>query len=544
MDRLRTTSLLAPALWFGIPLLAILLICLRFDFGAPVTDLFHEGEYFSSALSVAHADRYGFPVLVHGLLNYLPFEWASAVCGPDRSFACTRAINTFVVMCAMLAYLVCVWLLVGKRRNLWLASVIGVIALFLVINGRTPNLVYLHQGAPGIRDVLLFWELALLMVASGGARRALVLAALAGAGMVAAAGLFWAYNRGLIGIGLLGTYMAVRLVARRELSGPLAAGAGLAAGMGALYLTDPVAFAAHFSNILYWATHGALWYLPGSLFAKAVFLGLGLGLTAWVTLLLLRMRPPAPQMEIGVVLLVQMLAFLQVAQGRPDGVHFAFGLPAMLLLGLFALRLKAPSWVGTPGGAPLILTTLLLLILLDMNAPSPTLQPAVRQAARNFRALATGMPLNTQLFGPRERLAAQVLAQAGPCTYTLEGSGVLYALSGRPACSPFLYPAYVGPEDEMRLIAQLAQARPDALLVASRRWSMFVDDRTPSQRVPRVVQWIGRHYSHQYRIGDFVIRSDKQLSVPIDALRAANADTALFEPYDPPAPAPPAPVTR
>jgi hypothetical protein len=536
VDRSRTTLLLAPALWFGIPLLAVLLICLRFDFGAPVTDLFHEGEYLSSALSVAHADRYGFPVLVHGLLNYLPFEWASAVCGPDRSFACTRAINTFVVMFAMLAYLVCVWLLVRERRDLWLASVVSVVALFLMVNGRTPNLVYLHQGAPGIRDVLLFCELALLMIASGSARRAFVLAALAGAGMVAAVGLFWAYNRGLIGIGLLGTYMAVRLVARRELSGPLAAAAGLAAGMGALYLADPVAFAAHFSNILYWATHGDLWYLPGSLFGRAFFWGLGLGLVAWVALLLLRMRPPAPQLEMGAVLLVQMLAFLQVAQGRPDGVHFAFGLPAMLLLGLFALRLKAPSWVGTSGGAPLMLVTLVLLVLLDVNAPSPTLPPAARQTARNLRALATGMPRNAQLFGPRERLAAQVLAQAGPCTYALEGSGVLYALSGRPACSPFLYPAYVAPEDEMRLIAQLAQARPDALLVASRHWSMFVDDRTPAQRVPRLVQWIVRHYPHEYRVGDFVIRSDKQLSVPIAALRAANADTALFGPYDPPAP--------
>ena len=210
---------------------------------------------------------------------------------------------------------------------------------------------------------------------------------------------------------------------------------------------------------------------------------------------------------------------------------------AMLLLGLLALRLKAPSWIGASGGAALMLTTLVLLILLDMNAPSPTLQPVARQSARNLRALATGMPPNTHLFGPRERLTAQVLAQAGPCTYALEGSGVLYALSGKPACSPFLYPAYVAPEDETRLVAQLAQAKPDALLVASRHWSMFVDDRTPAQRVPRLVQWVARHYPHEYRVGDFVIRSDKQLSVPIAALRAANADTALSGPYDPPAPA-------
>ena len=531
------TSLLARTLWFGIPLLAILLICLRFDFGAPVTDLFHEGEYFSSALSVAHADRFGFPVLVHGLLNYLPFEWATAVCGADRSFACTRAINTFVVMCAMLAYLVCVWLLVRARRDLWLAGVVGVVALFFVINWRVPNLVYLHQGAPGIRDVLLFSELALLIVASSDVRRRIMLATLASAGLVAAVGLFWAYNRGLIGIGLLGTYVAVRLVARRELAGPIAAGAGLVAGMGALYLADAVAFAAHLGNILYWATHGSLWKISGDLISRLIFLGAGLGLMGWVALLLLRQRPPAQHWEVGAVLLVQVLAFLQVAEARPDGVHFAFGLPAMLLLGLFALRLKSPSWARARGSAQTALTTLLLLVFLDANSPVPTLRIAAKQVVLNLRTMATGMPHNASLFGPREQLAAQVLAQAGPCTYALEGSGVLYALSGRPACSPFLYPAYIGREDEMRLVTQLAQARPEALVVASRHWSMFVDNRPPAQRVPRLLAWIARRYPYQYRVGDFIIRSNKQLSIPAAALLAADADAALFGPYDPQAPA-------
>jgi hypothetical protein len=524
-------------LWLLVPLVLIPLICLRLDFGARITDLFHEGEYLASDVSVRHAAQYGFPVLVHGLLNFLPFEWATQLWGADRAFAGTRAINAALVMTSMVGFTACVAALVHGRRDLRPVAGIAVAALFVLVNGRVPNQVYLHQGAPGIRDLVLFPELFLLIVASRMPHARIALAAQFGAGLLAAVGLFWAYNRGLIGIGLLSTHMAVRAVLRRSPAGTLAAAIGLAAGLAAFWLADPRAFAGHLHNIAYWATHGSLWQLRGGLLGRLIFYGLSGGLMALVCLLLLRTPLTAGWLEIAGVLLVQMLAFVQVAHGRADGVHYAFGLPAIVLLGLFALRIRPPLWLQRGAGARFAAALALLLLVLDLNAPASALRLSAMQAAANLRRVAAALPRNTDLLGPREQIAGRVLKDARGCTYALEGSGVLYALAGRPACSRFLYPSYVGPDGEAGVIADLARARPAIVVAASRHWSMFLDKRTPTQRAPRLVGWINAHYPYEQRVGDFVLRGTKPFAVPPTALRAADADTALYGPYDPQAPA-------
>ena len=405
---------ISNAAWILLAVAVILAVCLKIDFGGPVIDLFHEGEYFATQLSVDHAELLGYPHLIHGLLDTWPNLLARNLCGLDSSLACTRAVNATLVGLAMLLYLCCVVVLVWGRRNLTAPAAILVGILFLVVNGSKVDHIGLHQGAPAIRDIALLAELAALLAALRAKRSGYRHASLLIAGIAAGFGLFWCYNRGIIGLGLLGTYGIISLCLRRRISEIAAALLGLALAVASMALIDPLGMQAHLANIVHWVGSAlAQWQAkvagnapPTVAFSPSagVISLMIVGLMAYVGW---HIRPGVSladpnQRPTGVLLVAMATGALPIVLKRPDAVHAAFALPFLFLLVIFAIDLRRPRWLA-PAGSEYLLFGGVFTALLTTFVSAPGGWGARGAVRANLGYLYSGMPRNQALFSSDQR---------------------------------------------------------------------------------------------------------------------------------------------
>lgn len=504
---------------FGLPASVVALtalIVLRLPLDLPVEDFFHEGEYFGSLASMEQGARYGYPYVPHGLLDVLPFRIGKELCGA-ASFGCTRLVNVATTAVAMLAYAWCAALVIGTRRDLAGLAMVAVAGLFILINGQAPNLIALHQGAPSVRDVLLFVELVLLFRA-GAAHRARTLHYLA-TGVIAGIGLFWCYNRGLIGLAAVGVYAGAAMLRRETRRDALLLVGGCVVGTALIYASDPGAFASHFRNILFWSQMVAFpgptpsphpsaaaeaFDVSGTFSARTMVSALVLlaltGLALSVSRLF-RASDRTPWDVQTIALAVVALLFVKVTLARPDIAHAIFSLPVVLLLVLRVLGLVRPGLVPSPRPAALFPAAAIVLLIVAGSTSPHRLRTAL---VGNARLIGSGMPANRSLVSADDWRVALLLRKAGGCTLTVDNEGIYHGLSDLPACSPFMYPFYAPRAAEPALIADLSRNRP-ALLVGRSSRKQIVAPLSVAK--PRANAWVIAHYPTEIHVGRVLLRA-------------------------------------
>lgn len=481
-------------------LIALVTAC-HAPIAAPLTDAFQEGEYLATYLQFAPA--LPLPLLIHGGMDYLPAQAVFALVGPDHLVTGVRLANALLGFVASLLFIACLRAIPATRCGRLVATVLGC-ALLLLVNGRIMGIVELQQGAPAIRDLGLLAELWLLLRAeraSDGAAR--VLSALAG--LVAGLALFWAYNRGIVGVLALGAWMA-GAQARGWRPGAIAMPLlGLCSGVAICLAADPAMFAQHLANIAYWQQNQAIWakrpdFLPEQIYAAEFVIG-SLALFAGSALTLANVwRKGLNANGIANLLMLGAVAVL-LAYGtlsRLDSFHIQFALPFELLL---AFRL-ALSWCPAKWPAPTRaqgwIAAALAIWLIAVVQP---VQLALG-FADNLAMLSRGLPADRALADPPLAAAAGALrAGGGSCTYAFDNGGAIYHLANLPPCSATMVPVYAAAEREARVIAELSARRPPLVIAASDAWYAAIDGKPLAQRTPALQRWLNANYVPHSRAG-------------------------------------------
>lgn len=524
--------------WIPLAFLAFL-TAWQLDFGAPLEDFFHEGEYLLSPSTLKVDAGAPLPLLVHGASNYLPPTLAAGLCDSETAIACTRAVNASLVAISALFFIACAWLLLVRRRHVKAAAFIGIAVMLLLINGSAKDPKELHQSAPSIRELFLFAELLCLMAAVRYAELAPRRAILFGAcgGLVASLGLFWTYNRGMIGVALLGAFTLLTLFPRRNWTLSAVAAGMFIFGIGAMAISDPDMTANHASNILYWLRNGS----PTADYASDVLHWMGNGMwsldfttinilitlpfvavsiplltvSAWRAVFAYR-QERVSEFRTGVLLLIVAgLVFIQMLQ-RADQQHLMFLLPYYALLLIYATPLSgvAPREPLTRRAVPgyLMNPFIILLVLIGMldfyNPNFSFSRRLLYGSLANASHVVSGMPSDASVTAPRDERVASVLASVGQsCTYTFDNSGAYYHLSGLPPCSRYTNALYVMHEKEREVIEDLARSNVKALVWQSDRWASSMDGIPQVTRTPLLAAWLIRNFPYVYRIEGVLVRS-------------------------------------
>lgn len=499
------------------PALLIAIVVLRLPLDSPIGDFFHEGEYFGSFSSVLHGARYGYPYLPHGLLDVLPFRIGEGLCGTVASFGCTRLVNVMLTAVAMTTYTWCAALVIGARRDLAGLAIIAVAGLFILINGQAPDLVSLHQGAPSVRDAMLFLELALLFQAGVSTRFRTLL--YISAGIVAAFNVFWCYNRGVIGIAVVCIFVISAMLRRVTQKDALALSSGCAVGVALIYASDAGAFTSHLRNILFWAnmvgTSDAHSVRQVSVAAEAFDVKKVFAADVIVTALIVsalaglalsvrryfKGRDGASWDVPTIALAIVALLFAKVTLTRPDIAHAIFSLPAVLLLLLRLCTLTRPGLLPAPTPAAVLSASAIIMLIVASSTSPHTLKV---NFSSNARLMVSGMPTNQSLVSVDVWQAALLLKRAGGCTLSIDNEGVYYALSGLPACSPFMYPFYAPSTSQSVLIADLSRNPPVILVGRSLRHQIVAPLAVAK---PEANAWIIEHYPEAISIGNILLRA-------------------------------------
>jgi len=481
----------------------IVLLSLHDPLGAPISDGFHDGELLASRM---YFDRAGpVPVMIHGMMDVLPARLGMALFGEPWAGAATRLVNG---LCTGLAL---VLLFVGLRiiggRAAWLVPLLALslLLLFCANHNSIPQ-----QGAPAVRDLFLLAVVALLALAAMGPRRYQE-RLLGAAAFLAGATMFWAYNRGIAGVALVGAYAAALALAERSFRALGTAVAGGLAGVAAVYAVSPVMFAAHVSSILYWQAHQGIWHFAtvgtralAIAWACAVVLGLA-ALIALIGLAVARRgRRDARLPALTLGLAVAGLLVFASSLNRLEEVHAFMIVPYALLASAAAFAV----WEGGRARGPLVLSRRAARVSGGIAGLAVFLQFCVSGEGlpANVRALTHGLESDRALADPAYLGVADMLRASGTrCTVALDNQAVVNHLAGVPPCSAFVVPIYAQGDAEPRMLAELQRAAPTMIVLGSDSPYYATDGIDQALRTPRIMAWARANYVPVANIGGIVV---------------------------------------
>lgn len=487
-----------------------------------VRDHFHEGEYVglvAHLLAYFHGET-GFPLVIHGAMDYVPSLIAYAMRGDDRLIVTTRALNTLIS--AVNLFLLLLMINVVTKRSGWprASRLLLMISVPIVLFVPTADAVQLHQRPLNPRDLFVVSFLAVLLAYERQAQlsRRMLLAALLG--IVGACAPFWSYDRGLVVFAAL-TLAGVSLAALRRY-------ADATVLFAACVLTLAMAHATriggtlpeYWHNLSYWLRNAGAWTSPVATDSQGIAI-VFLACTAAVSAALLhcatrewRCGNHVFAVFVATLLLFE-VALLRVGLTRGDLPHLFFsfwlsGFCVVVVLGrvyrpVIAVRLAArPSgWSDRVG--PFVLLPLMFLCW-QSAGPLPK-QLTLREMANSIpRALFYGRS-DDQLIDDTGFLEAMAVMKtlAPRCMLAWSNTGTVAAFARTPACGDVLYPVYVRGSEEPAYLSKLRADPPSAVIYNPSFWAHRVDGIAMEDRLPGVAALLRTQYVVKARFGDWIV---------------------------------------
>lgn len=486
-------------------------------------EMFHEGEYVGNLwhMKAWKADKAPFPLLIHGALDYVPSQIAHAIYGGSRVIGGTRVINTLIVV---LAWVLFIELVFQMGNPAWPSRwrIIVAVGLFALLSPPWfPMPLQVSEAFVGVRDLFLLGILlAFLSYWRSSGIKAAVLGAVGAAVLPMA--IPWSYDRGLIAIGFTGLMLGAMALHRRWTD--LFSAAGALTVMAIILERSRIfgPLAENFQNIFYWIRQsGAVWGLPFQFPEPGSVLGLLLVflclMVAAMTLRELRSRQSREScwMLLGLVLVQLLLAKSSLNRPAENRVLMAL-FPSILLMVHFGTRLlpgAAPQQVDPPAPRPIISSrlplfmfgvsaSLFLMIVAGILLPLRKFSTA---AQTFFQTMAR--PRSDLKMVPAEaaELALALRQSPQPALFGWCNEGVIHLLARKRWATRFPYAIYAGPAHEAKLLAELQALNLEEILSRPEAWSMQIDGRSMTQRLPAVDEYIRSHFSNPIQFGSYVL---------------------------------------
>ena len=517
--------------WFAITLAFLFAAISKFGGQPNVEDPFHTGEFVASATNLyfGGADAYR-AVLIHGLSDILPALLTQQFWGLDQHFIPTYTIYRVIDLVSLLLLIIAAAQLSHSNNA---RQYILILAIALI----GPVLV-------GYRDLtlLLALNLFLFLQRQTGNLYQTILLQIA-FGLSTAFGVFWSYDRGLIGTISLGVAL---LLSIRNNKFFLIALATYCVSVVSLQAISPLfSLERYVSNILFLIASSAEWSyglkpVPIILICVTVFVNIAAILFGIGAFISNKSKPYAlPNLILLCLLSVLMLKIAGINRADLMHIYQSYWVPLLILVGLsqknyvlialknyssiiifiliftFFFVLLTP-WFGNTRYVSGAVIAALLLVVLTTSRPElvssavftllvllsfPFLYSIATASYRLFAGDYAWLkslkspPLNTSLATPGVRWTAERLKETpARCIFDMSNNGIINALAKLPTCTEFIYPVYASPKHEAIMLDQLRASAPPIVVFSATYWSYSIDDRSMAQRFPNLDQYLRAHY--------------------------------------------------
>lgn len=497
------------------------------DISTKIVDGFHEGEYLDNIhnIKMYYAGEIGFPLLIHGAMDYVPALVADFLGGGNYTVIFTRLINLLVVAACWIIWLDFFRLAAKKNdNNFFWAFFFFFVFIFLTLpSGNTPILK--QQAFLGTRDIFLLLSIWCAVVYSSSHQVFKASAFLFFCGFFAGVSVFWSYDRGLIGIIFVAVLVLFNIYRRRfSYSAVLSFGVACAILIGSLCGLFGSAYD-NLGNIHYWVKNtGDVWRmslgqkifaLPGAIFMLIFAL--------FVMFIALKAAIKNIEKDISQVLLalicIQLvfLTKLYSLPGFPTTYYFIW--PSVLLLLLAAPQAKSISsingslirlWLTTykyvfgnyaKSPCPWFLTVSILLFLVFSSNTLVTIVKAAKEVA---------LPTEDKnLIDFNHYGLDKVIASPASCIFQWSNEGVFSFYAGKPYCTKYGYGVYISSTYEASVLSELKSKPPEVIVYDSPFWSANIYGRRMQDRLPEIDNFIRDNYLFHKTSSGYVIATLK-----------------------------------
>lgn len=476
----------------------------------PLTDGFHEGEYIGNIQTIRnyYSGISGFPLLIHGAMDYLPSLLAGEIASDDHLLVWTRFLNILAVALCWVLYLdlsriilreqseKIVWGLFFYLSFLWMA----------IATGTDP--VSKQQAFLGTRDLFLILSL-------WGGTKAIYCRGVPNAyfymiasGAFAGVSLYWSYDRGVLSATWIIIYALTLLCQRR----PSAALTIVLAYASAVLFVSQIKFFGslleNYNNIVYWIVNtGDVWFLAFKMKLSALPGALAMLVFSLVVIFHAIVRTirqggqKALPLVVGIIF-VQLifLSKMYSLPGFPTSYYFIW--PSFLLLILTPPKSNTVSEINknlvrlidcVKGSAKtlnredkLVLWGVgVLMLIMSSNSIVSGLSKAMQLAH----------PLPDEMIVDRKHYGVDVVSeQKIDCVFLWSNEGVFSLLLNKPYCTRFTYAVYISKSEEAHALDYLKSNPPGLIVYGSPLWSMSIYGRHMRDRLPAIDRFIHENY--------------------------------------------------
>jgi hypothetical protein len=476
---------------------------------SPLVDLFHEGEYLAPRLLVDSGTP---PLLIHGFMDYVPAQLAAWIFGNDHVIAGCRLINLVLVFFGTVAFIGMVFE-ISKDTNFRSVSLLLGALIVTYYDGSLPNALTIQQGSPGLRDTFLLLEMALITLSLSRTRRARDLFSFS-AGFVGALGLFWCYNRGVIGILLILILSIANRIKTDSWTTTSIPIGGCAVGLFVYALVNHH-WISEVENIIYWYQNESIWnYAAPSVstyewYASIIFPTVAIVASLIVTIAH-RTKAKSNGITIAIMLMLISAVVLEQQVHRNDFPHQMFIRPWLYLMVLQVFTLAASAYPTLKLSLTLEWSTLALVAIvsiIECARPAATPTTPGSHLFETLQGAFTGLPSDSSLLPLETQRIVKALQRQSPrCTYVLNNGGALYGASGLKPCSSIFLPVYASKESQYRVMSDLRESHPKIIVGFSKSWWSSMHGKPLSQRTPELSSWLSSHYGRRFYVGSTELR--------------------------------------
>lgn len=529
--------------WLAIILAFLFAAISKFGGQPTVEDPFHTGEFVASATNLYFGGVNAYrAVLIHGLSDILPALFSQQFWGLDQHFIPTFTIYRVIDLVSLLLLIIAA-AQIGQSNNA--RQYILILAIALI----GPVLV-------GYRDLTLLVALNLFLFLqrqTGNLYQTILLQI--AFGLSTAFGVFWSYDRGLIGTISLG--LALLLCIRKNRFFLIALVAYCVSIVSLQAISPLFSLERYVSNILFLMASSAEWSYglkpePVILICFTVFVNTSAIVLAIGAFISDRSKPYAlPNLILLCLLSVLMMKIAGINRADLMHIYQSYWVPMLILLGVsqknyvlvalknynstiifillftFFFALLTP-WFGNTRYVSAAVIAALLLVVLAASRPDlvsatvfsmlillsfPFLYSIATASYRLYAgdyAWLTSLKspaLNTSLATPGVRWTAERLKETPTrCIFDMSNNGIINALAKLPTCTEFIYPVYASPKHESIMLDQLRVASPPIVVYTSTYWSYSIDGRSMAQRFPNLDKYLRVHYPFEECMHGYCVR--------------------------------------
>lgn len=499
-------------------------------FPASFGDMFHLGEFYVAATTVAQGSPAGTPFTVHGALDVVPGLAVRAVVGADRVLVPTIVVYLLLALLAMVLFVVLVARLLPPRPAL---------LPFMALAG------FAAAWTVHYRDLLLVAALlSVTLAVQAETPRARAWWA-GGTGVVVTLGVLWSWNRGLIGaVAVLGACLLIGLAdrSRRSMLLALVAVPAAALVLSAVPLFRPDVVLENLAVVIEGNSLAKLpwesvfvriaWFMAvpvaGAALALLVYLWQGRRSAlvwgqAWLWAVVLAGMAKVALDRIDPIHLVMAL-WAPVAIGALAGPAVAERVPRPLRLSLAGAALIAMvllsdgdrfRWAITALAAALLLSPWLTrpwrarsavaVVALGATAVLAWQVTAYRASAWGWLGDAARSSSTADLVPEGVTWAAEQL-RGQPCILDASSQGMINALADLPTCTRYGYLPWVPASQQPDLRAQV-EAQPPDVIVWTRNGGQITIGALPlGDQLRDFMTWLDEEYPVEVCRADTCLR--------------------------------------